>query len=250
MPFTSKTPGSSLDAERESAREESRNCEFCAGNGLVTVYHPTRQVTAAHCRCAIGAWMRARTEPRLQARIPWVEDICSGRSRWLLEDPNESPVLYPVSPCCSHCSQPMGGGRGGVGWKCYRGCDAVVKKKTGRGASLESPPRPAGAQIRSIPVPDCEHSVKACPRQEPEENNGSGQRARLDSNQQPSDSKFQLSESASCPNSSAKSPGIEVSDGENSEKTRGFPIREFSHAEDLEPSPESKSHPVGRKADA
>ena len=93
-----------LDSERVAAELASRDCPFCRGQGLVTVYHPQfvgnpieaakdgrrySAMTAAHCRCALGVWIRDRLPPEIQARIPRVEDICRGRSSWLLESPLE-----------------------------------------------------------------------------------------------------------------------------------------------------------------
>ena len=81
---------------------------------MVTVYHPRftadpigtardgrRYVTAiaAHCRCDAGNWFRERIPPELQARIPRVEDICLGRSRWLLIPPGpEHAIIYTDRP--------------------------------------------------------------------------------------------------------------------------------------------------------
>jgi hypothetical protein len=108
--------GSSQDHEtedRERAIAASRDCVFCDGKGFVTVYHPTftgdsiavtqdgRQyptTAAAHCRCELGVWMRDRTPGDMQRRIPRVEDICRGRSRWLLVPPHEREPEYPDRP--------------------------------------------------------------------------------------------------------------------------------------------------------
>lgn len=100
--------------ERAEVERLSRDCPFCAGNGMVTVYHPRfaadsignaqygrRYVTtiAAHCRCDLGNWMRERVPPELQARIPRVEDICLARSRWLLIPPGpEQHAVWPDRP--------------------------------------------------------------------------------------------------------------------------------------------------------
>lgn len=32
-------------------------------------------------------------------------------------------------PVCPHCSQPMGGGRGGMPWTCFRGCESIKQDK-------------------------------------------------------------------------------------------------------------------------
>jgi hypothetical protein len=56
-------------------------------------------MVAAHCRCAAGNWIRERIPPELQARIPRVEDICQGRSRWLLIPPGgENSMIFPDRP--------------------------------------------------------------------------------------------------------------------------------------------------------
>ena len=77
--------------DRSEVERLSRDCPFCQGNGMVTVYHPRfandtvgmasdgrRYPTAiaAHCRCDAGNWIRERVPPELQARIPRIEDIC------------------------------------------------------------------------------------------------------------------------------------------------------------------------------
>jgi hypothetical protein len=100
--------------QRSEVERLSRDCPFCEGNGMVTVYHPRfaadsvgnsqdgrRYATAiaAHCRCDAGNWIRERVPPELQARIPRVEDICLGRSRWLLIPPGpEHDLSFPDRP--------------------------------------------------------------------------------------------------------------------------------------------------------
>lgn len=100
--------------ERSEVERLSRDCPFCEGNGMVPVYHPRfaadsigtatdgrRYPTtiAAHCRCDIGNWIRERVPPELQARIPRIEDICLGRSRWLLIPPGpEEDMVFPDRP--------------------------------------------------------------------------------------------------------------------------------------------------------
>ncbi len=100
--------------DRSEVERVSRDCPFCEGNGMVTVYHPTftddpvgqaadgrRYPTAiaAHCRCDAGNWIRERVPPELQARIPRVEDICLGRSRWLLIPRGaEHDMIFPDRP--------------------------------------------------------------------------------------------------------------------------------------------------------
>jgi hypothetical protein len=94
--------------ERRSLEDENRDCPHCGGSGMCVVFHPrhngTREIVltdhsgrihriaaevAAHCTCRVGEWIRERTEPALQRRIPWVRDIHEGRSKWLLRSPTE-----------------------------------------------------------------------------------------------------------------------------------------------------------------
>lgn len=103
MPFNEPSVSSST-SERDVAAQASRGCPDCNGNGLVTVFHPlwrghaievTRDgrryaaIGAAHCSCPLGVWTRDHVPPEIQARIPRVEDIREGRSKWLLEPPGE-----------------------------------------------------------------------------------------------------------------------------------------------------------------
>jgi hypothetical protein len=139
-----------------------------------------------------------------------------------------------------------------AGWRSWLPkTEPAAEKKTGCEASRKSPPQPAGVQIHSInPVPLPDHTVKACPRQETRPKNGSGQRARQDSNLQPSDSKF-----APCPtvprlDCSAKTPDDEAPNQEDSIKTRGSSIRGFSRSTDLGTPLDPTSQPTGSKEDA
>jgi len=108
MPFK-ETKASANTSERDAAAQASQDCPFCQGHGLTTVYHPTftgdalgvtkdgrryPAVMGAHCRCDLGIWMRDHNPPEIQRRIPWVQDILLGRSRWLLIAPGECEV-YP-----------------------------------------------------------------------------------------------------------------------------------------------------------
>ena len=85
-------------SERSRLEMENRGCRHCGGNGMAIVFHPRwsggRHLdgaypaeVAAHCSCPLGCWMRDRTDPQLQRRIPWIADIEAGRSRWLLSPP-------------------------------------------------------------------------------------------------------------------------------------------------------------------
>lgn len=94
--------------ERKALEDENRDCPHCGGSGMCLVFHPQHNGTrefemfdyrdrlckiatevAAHCTCPVGEWIRQRTEPALQRRIPWVRDIHDGRSKWLLRPPAE-----------------------------------------------------------------------------------------------------------------------------------------------------------------
>lgn len=94
--------------ERKRLEDENRDCPHCGGSGMCLVYHPrhngTRSFTildrrgrlhtiaaevSAHCTCPVGEWIRERTEPALQRRIPWIRDIHEDRSKWLLFPPGE-----------------------------------------------------------------------------------------------------------------------------------------------------------------
>jgi len=125
-------------------------------------------------------------------------------------------------------------------------------QKAGRGTSRQLSPRPAGT-FNSVPTaPDLtpNHKMKGCTRQGTEENGVNGQRARQDSNLQPSDSKSSSSEAPSRLDSSPKTPGDEAPRQEDSQKTRGLSIREFSRNADLRPAPALKPQPTGRPEDA
>lgn len=113
MPFKSSqntTPGTS---PLECAQADSRDCPFCDGQGMATVYAPgynshavgvarnyQRHVlrTMAFCRCALGQYMRAMAKDDVRRRTPEVEEIAQGRSQWLLDDPTEEPLVDPSSP--------------------------------------------------------------------------------------------------------------------------------------------------------
>jgi hypothetical protein len=94
--------------ERRALEDENRDCPHCGGSGMCLAFHPrhdgTRDITvtdsrgrvhkiatevAAHCTCPVGVWIRERTEPALQRRIPWVRDIHEDRSKWLMRPPSE-----------------------------------------------------------------------------------------------------------------------------------------------------------------
>jgi hypothetical protein len=118
-----------IDADLLRVRRESRCCQTCGGDGQVIVYHPgwtgsrvsrlftgevevdddgevvevlvpTAMEVAAHCVCSLGRWMRERTDRDTRSRIPDVNAIFEGRSRWLLEPPavarHEAPAVRDV----------------------------------------------------------------------------------------------------------------------------------------------------------
>jgi hypothetical protein len=114
--FKAPTPTVLTSAERDQAFQASLDCPYCGGQGMISVYHPAftgssvgmtkdgRQypaAVAAHCRCELGVWIRGRNPPEIQSRIPWVQDILLGSSRWLLIAPGEREI-YPCRPVNSN----------------------------------------------------------------------------------------------------------------------------------------------------
>lgn len=104
---------SDINGTRDGVERASYGCPHCGGYGLVLIYHAgykgrpvetdadKRQFIAravAHCQCQIGQWIRERVDDELQRRIPRVEDILAGRSRWLLHDPSEADDLASSVP--------------------------------------------------------------------------------------------------------------------------------------------------------
>ena len=101
-------------------------------------------------------------------------------------------------------------------------------QKDGRGCSRQLPPRPSGVHPSEPPSrPESEHTVKVCSRQEATQSPTSGQRARLDSNQQPSDSKDASSTPVEPPSSPAILAPTAPPDHPDSGKTPGLYIRGF-----------------------
>jgi hypothetical protein len=112
MPFRGQSPARSADtAEHDLAALESQDCPYCEGTGMVPVYAPQHDgtglcrqwdetpfatVVGAHCCCSLGRWTRDRNKPDVRQRIPSIQDILDGRSRWMLEDPTENAV--PLRP--------------------------------------------------------------------------------------------------------------------------------------------------------
>ncbi len=140
----------------DRAKFDSRDCEHCGGEGIVSVYHRRYRgssinrsretghlyaaTTAAHCRCPLGKFIRDRCPQELAQRIPWVEAILQGRSDWVLDIPKRDefpcnwideipPRVFLDGPECPVCRNPMMGGSGGIPWKCFRGCPQELVEK-------------------------------------------------------------------------------------------------------------------------
>lgn len=183
-----KTNARTVDSsEHDLAKARSQDCPYCHGGGSRTVFHPAYRGEAigvtqdgrrfvarvsAHCRCTLGVFMRDHAKPADRRFIPWIEDICTGRSSWLLDDPTESRIVgaepndpataesfqifrrrlaasfrdrdrqSPEAPLCPRCRQPMGGGRGGMPFTCFRSC--------GRKELTSAPPCP----VCQVPMED------------------------------------------------------------------------------------------------
>lgn len=97
----------------DMARADSRDCPFCDGEGMITVYAPgytgceiamTRDSipyvarTTGHCICKLGRYMRSQTKEDIRKRIPDIDDVAQGRSRWLTVDPTEKPCPNADDP--------------------------------------------------------------------------------------------------------------------------------------------------------
>jgi hypothetical protein len=110
MPFKPSENTTPDASPLECAKADSRDCPFCHGEGMATVYAPgysshaigvagnyQRHVlrTMATCRCALGQYMRAAMKDDVRRRTPDVEQIAQGRSEWLLDDPTEEPLADP-----------------------------------------------------------------------------------------------------------------------------------------------------------
>ncbi len=105
MPFNDSKPAKSADtSEHDLVAMESRDCPFCGGCGMASVYAPQHDgtglyrrgdetpfptVVGAHCCCSLGRWMRDRNKQDIRQRVPSVQDVLDGKSRWTLEDPTE-----------------------------------------------------------------------------------------------------------------------------------------------------------------
>jgi hypothetical protein len=98
-----------VGSTREAAEFASRNCQFCSGAGMTTVYHPAPDparkesaCVAAHCSCPAGRWMRSRLaeqSPELLRRIPDLLAVTQGYSTYQIDppgfDPNAEPKPFP-----------------------------------------------------------------------------------------------------------------------------------------------------------
>ena len=88
---------------REAAREQSRGCRYCGGEGLATVYNvdPCHaagrpESVAAHCTCPHGRFIRAKVAEGKETkailrRIPDLAEVLSGRARDWRANPPEYP---------------------------------------------------------------------------------------------------------------------------------------------------------------
>lgn len=93
------------ESTREAAEFASRNCPFCSGGGMTSVYHPGPDparkepaVVAAHCTCPAGRWMRnrlAETTPELLRRIPDLLAVAQGYSTYQIDPPWYDPTAEP-----------------------------------------------------------------------------------------------------------------------------------------------------------
>ena len=117
MPFASegKTKEAGKTA-RDLAADASRDCPFCEGQGLRTVYHPLYRgnavspysegrmaplAVAAHCLCPLGLFFRTQCPADLLRRIPMVSVVArdNSGSLWRLDPPVDGPaVTYPDRP--------------------------------------------------------------------------------------------------------------------------------------------------------
>lgn len=108
------------NAERDAAKRQSWGCVHCGGEGMAMVFHPryagsrtiledrengrgevlpmpAAAVVAAHCVCPMGQFMRARVDEESLRRIPRLQDVFDGRSRYRADDPTAT-VPPPIDP--------------------------------------------------------------------------------------------------------------------------------------------------------
>ena len=115
MPYDNKPKSKPVDTSAmDIARANSKDCEYCNGEGMVTVYAPNYDgspfaITAsgikyasrvvAHCLCPLGKFIRAATKEDVRRRIPEVSSIVDRESRWLLKDPTGDNPISTSSRC-------------------------------------------------------------------------------------------------------------------------------------------------------
>src|SRR5262245_40243070 len=93
--------------DRTAAEAASIDCPHCGGSGQAMIYHPdytgepridvvldsgeVRNIHAklvAHCVCPLGRWMRAHVSDEIRRRVPDLEAVFNGESRWDTVDPS------------------------------------------------------------------------------------------------------------------------------------------------------------------
>lgn len=97
------------DRTKDEAESRSRGCPYCAGSGQATLFAAdfdgrrvvereavvrgevkwvrTATIAVAHCACPMGRWMRSKSGRDILPRIPDLNDVLAGRTRWLAHDP-------------------------------------------------------------------------------------------------------------------------------------------------------------------
>jgi hypothetical protein len=124
-------------------------------------------------------------------------------------------------------------------------------EKTGCGTVAKLPPQPAGVHPQRPTLPSQgEHTMKGCSPQELRQTAHDGQRARQDSNLQPSDSKSATLSSPGCLDSSAKTVDGQTPVEGDSKITLGLPIRGSNSAQELGTSCPNSPQPNKAKTDA
>lgn len=96
---------------REAARDASRSCPHCGGEGLATAYHPfpdpeqrVSATSAAYCVCHHGRLIRrihGEKEPELLRRIPDLDLILNGASVYLAEPPRHAADPAAIAPAAA-----------------------------------------------------------------------------------------------------------------------------------------------------
>jgi hypothetical protein len=96
----------SSDSEQREAAAKSRECIYCHGEGMLTIFHheykgqPQIEVTnrdgevrkitariAAHCVCPLGEWTRSKCPADIVKRIPSLHAVLTGQINWTIHDP-------------------------------------------------------------------------------------------------------------------------------------------------------------------